>query len=336
MNYKEIYKKDDLSGAYLFYGNEKLLMNNTCDYLIKKFTKESVRSFNLTYLKGDDCRISDLISATETYPLSDKKKIVILKDTLNFLNTNELNNEFYKFLDRLPTFIILLFLERDPIGKLGKFYKYFNKKGTNIEFSKLSMVETTRFVNSYFLRKNKKIRPAQVSYFLSLTTYCQKNSNLTLFDLKNEMDKIIGLSKGEYIQNEDIDSLVNRTVEANIFKLLDSLYMKNTEEALVELNNLYKDNEPMQRIFVMIIRQVRMLIAFKVLKNKNASDNDIMNKLSIKNFEFSKIKAYEKNFKIESLKDFYEELLKTDKILKTSNIDGLLELENLIVKYTKT
>ena len=335
MNYKEIYRKKDLSGAFLFSGKEKLLMENTCTYLINLFTKEAMRSFNLIYFKAEECSLANIEEACQTFPLMDKKKIVIVKDSLNFINLNNLEKSFYDFLDNLPDFIILIFLERDAINKTTKFYKYFSKKGTNVDFAKLTPQEVSRFVNSYFLRKNKKIKPAQISYFLSLTSYNLKNSNVSLLDLKNEMDKIIGFSKDEFINNSDIDLLTDKVVDANIFKLLDGLYARDRDFALNELKNLYDDNEPMAKIFVMIVRQVRLLLAYKVLKNKNSSSSDIMNKLSIKKFEFSKLQNYSSNFKMEFLRDFYDELLKSDRILKSTNIDPLLEMENLIIKYTR-
>ena len=82
------------------------------------------------------------------------------------------------------------------------------------------------------------------------------------------MDKIIGFSKDEFINNSDIDLLTDKVVDANIFKLLDGLYARDRDFALNELKNLYDENEPMAKIFVMIVRQVRLLLAYNVLKIK--------------------------------------------------------------------
>lgn len=55
--------------------------------------------------------------------------------------------------------------------------------------------------------------------------------------------------------------------------------------------------------------------------------------------EVSKIVGIDKLFfeflKWNFLRDFYDELLKSDRILKSTNIDPLLEMENLIIKYTR-
>lgn len=46
MDYKDIYKVD-LNGAFLFYGDEKLLIENACEYIEKKFIAPGMDTFNL-------------------------------------------------------------------------------------------------------------------------------------------------------------------------------------------------------------------------------------------------------------------------------------------------
>ena len=50
MNYKKIYRDSDHSGAYLFFGPEKYLMENAVGYLINKYVK-GTEAFNFTSLE---------------------------------------------------------------------------------------------------------------------------------------------------------------------------------------------------------------------------------------------------------------------------------------------
>ena len=61
MNYKKIYRDSDHSGAYLFFGPEKYLMENAVGYLINKYVK-GTEAFNYTKFKGSDVKPEDLIS----------------------------------------------------------------------------------------------------------------------------------------------------------------------------------------------------------------------------------------------------------------------------------
>ena len=72
MNYKKIYRDSDHSGAYLFFGPEKYLMENAVGYLINKYVK-GTEAFNYTKFKGSDVKPEDLISACETYPVMNDK-----------------------------------------------------------------------------------------------------------------------------------------------------------------------------------------------------------------------------------------------------------------------
>lgn len=332
MNYKKIYRDKDHSGAYLFYGKEKYLIENAVGYLINKYVK-GTEAFNYTKFKGSEVKPEDIISACETYPVMNDKKLVLVRDVVDFLGENDLKDYFYDFLDDLSDFVILIFWDTGSLKKTTKFYKFFKKKDRDMDFAKLSPADLNNFIKGYFIRKGKEIGPSELALFISESGYNSKNEDVSLLDLKTEMDKIAAHAKGKKILREDISSSITENIDTNIFKFLDAMMGRRSEEALKELHNLYKLGEPSLRIFTMIIRQVKNFLSYKILSNKNISQADIMNKMEVKKYEFGKIKSFEKNFTKEFLIDFYEELIKSDELFKTSSIDEKLIMETLIIKY---
>lgn len=332
MNYKKIYRDKDHSGAYLFYGKEKYLIENAVGYLINKYVK-GTEAFNYTKFKGSEVKPEDIISACETYPVMNDKKLVLVRDVVDFLGENDLKDSFYDFLDDLSDFVILIFWDTGSLKKTTKFYKFFKKKDRDMDFAKLSPADLNNFIKGYFIRKGKEIGPSELALFISESGYNSKNEDVSLLDLKTEMDKIAAHAKDKRILREDISSSITENIDTNIFKFLDSMMGRRSEEALKELHNLYKLGEPSLRIFTMIIRQVKNFLSYKILSNKNISQADIMNKMEVKKYEFGKIKSFEKNFTKEFLIDFYEELIKSDELFKTSSIDEKLIMETLIIKY---
>lgn len=332
MNYKKIYRDKDHSGAYLFYGKEKYLIENAVGYLINKYVK-GTEAFNYTKFKGSEVKPEDIISACETYPVMNDKKLVLVRDVVDFLGENDLKDYFYDFLDDLSDFVILIFWDTGSLKKTTKFYKFFKKKDRDMDFAKLSPADLNNFIKGYFIRKGKEIGPSELALFISESGYNSKNEDVSLLDLKTEMDKIAAHAKGKKILREDISSSITENIDTNIFKFLDSMMGRRSEEALKELHNLYKLGEPSLRIFTMIIRQVKNFLSYKILSNKNISQADIMNKMEVKKYEFGKIKSFEKNFTKEFLIDFYEELIRSDELFKTSSIDEKLIMETLIIKY---
>lgn len=332
MNYKKIYSADIHNGAYLFYGREKYLIENAIKYLTVKYVKDT-SAFNLTKLDGKTCSPSEIIDACETYPIMSDKKIVIVKDVVEFVSENDLNKSFFDFLDNLSDFVILIFWDRSNIKKTTKIYKYFKKKNKDMEFPKLKNIDLTNFVKGYLIRKGKKIKPFDVSYLIDMSNYNSRNEDITLLDLKSELDKIVSLNSSEIITKKDIDASISEGIDTNIFNFLDALMNRNAEVALIELDNLYKLNEPILKIFTMVIRQVKNFLSYISLKEKGYSNFEIMNIIGVKNFELKKISGMSKNFNKIFLIEFYDELLKADELLKTTSIEDKLIMESLIVKY---
>ena len=333
MNYKKIYKDETHSGAYLYFGKEKYLMENAVGYLLNKYVKGS-EAFNYTKFKGSEVKPQDIISACETYPVMNDKKLVLVKDVCDFLALYELKDSFYEFLDKLSDFVILIFWDTGDIKKTTKFYKYFKKNNRDIDFGKLSPVDANRFVKSYFLRKGKKINDREAALFIKESGYTSKNEDLVLLDLISEMDKIAAAAKSNHISESDIRSLITENIDTNIFAFLDAMMQRNSERALVEFHNLVKLGEEYPVIFYMIIRQVKNLLSYKILSEKNISQAEMMNKMGLSKFEFErKIRVYERNFSKKFLTDFYEELIRADEFFKTSSVDEIIIFETLIIKY---
>ncbi|MDU6743225.1 DNA polymerase III subunit delta [Peptoniphilus harei] len=332
MNYKKIYRDKDHSGTYLFYGKEKYLIENAVGYLINKYVK-GTEAFNYTKFKGSEVKPEDIISACETYPVMNDKKLVLVRDVVDFLGENDLKDSFYDFLDNLSDFVILIFWDTGSLKKTTKFYKFFKEKDRDMDFAKLSPADLNNFIKGYFIRKGKEIGPSELALFISESGYNSKNEDVSLLDLKTEMDKIAAHAKDKRILREDISSSITENIDTNIFKFLDAMMGRRSEEALKELHNLYKLGEPSLRIFTMIIRQVKNFLSYKILSTKNLSQADIMNKMEVKKYEFGKIRSFEKNFTKEFLIDFYDELIRSDEFFKTSSIDEKLIMETLIIKY---
>lgn len=332
MNYKKIYSDDSHSGAYLFYDREKYLIENAIKYLTVKYVKDTA-AFNLIKLDGKTISPADILDACETYPVMSEKKVVIVKDVVDFISENDLKKDFFDFLDNLSDFVVLIMWDRESIKKNTKLFKYFKKINRDIEFPKLRNADLINFIKGYLIRKNKKIKPADISYLINASNYNSRNEEITLLDLKSELDKIASLNSSEFVTKSDIDLSMTEGIDTNIFNFLDAMMKRDVNQAIFELDNLYKLNEPILKIFTMIIRQVRNFLSFLNLKEKGYSNPEIMKIIGIKSFEFKKIIGNVKNFEKSFLISFYEELIKADELFKTTSIDEKIIMETLIVKY---
>lgn len=332
MNYREIYKDSNKGGAYLFYGKEKYLIENAIGYLKNKYIK-GTDAFNYIKIEGTEATLGDIITAAETYPVMSDKKLVLVKDVAAFVSENDLKKSFYEFIANLDDFVILIFWDRGNIKKTTKFFKEMKNLGRDVEFPKLSNPDLRNFVNQYFLRKKKKIKATDIAYFIEKSSYNSRNEDKTLLDLKTEMDKIISAADGEIITTKDIDGSITENVDSNIFNFLDALMQRKAEIAILELDNMYRLNEEIPKIFYMIIRQVKNFLSYKILSEKNTYPNDIMNEIGVSQYEYKKIAGTQNNFTKSFLVKFYDELLEADELFKTTSVDEKVILETLVIKY---
>ncbi|WP_036729716.1 DNA polymerase III subunit delta [Peptoniphilus mikwangii] len=333
MQYREIYKKD-ISGAFLFYGYERLLMDNAIEYVKKKYVSRGMETFNLSLYDGNNLTEDKLMSSCETLPVMNDKRVIFVKGANAF--SESVTKEFYKFLDNIGEFLILVFLDEDnKIDKTKTFYKYFSKNNRAIEFPKLSGKDIFNFIEGYLVRKGFDISKSDISYLSLKSGYDSKNLDMTLYDLKNELDKMLVLSEVKKIDREVIDRSMTQNADSNIFNFLDALCNKNTEKSLMEFKKLHLLNEPIERIFSMIVRQVRLLIMYGDLKSNGYKDVQAMNYMGIKQYEYSKISKFSHNFDLKFLYQFYEKLLNIDEYFKTTQLSKYILLEMLIVEFTK-
>ncbi len=338
MNYAEFQekiKKDKLDSVYLFWGQEEYLMNMTMDKLKERYIEDSFEAINYIRIDGKISGFQDLVDACETLPFMSDKKIILLNDIYEFMD-NLLDREeerFYKYMDELGDFICLILMDNTlSISRNKKTYRYFNKRGRVVDFSKLIGKELKGWIEDILKKHDKMMNYSTINYFIQRSSYSSKDADRDLFDLENEILKIIDHSKNREISKDDIDKVLIRAIDTNIFKLLDAINIGSAEDALRNFNYMYMSKEPILKILYMINRQFRLILEYKLYRDKGYGGKKVQDKLQIKNYEFGKIKTQAGRFSIDRLEEIMKELLNIDIQLKTTTTDERLLIEMLLVK----
>lgn len=328
-------KEDNILSSYLFIGAEEYMMNIALSNLKSTYIEESFEALNYSRLEGKDTFLEDLINACETLPFMSSKKIVVLKDVAAFLeNCNgDFEKKFYNYIDNLGEYLILILVDNtSTIKKNSKIYKYFNKNNRAVEFAKLLNNDLIRWTNSILRKNNKAMSTSDINYFIDHSSYKSRNISVNLYDIENELLKIINFSNKQQITKEDIDKVLRKSIDTNIFELLNAINKSDADGAIRIFNEMYFTNEPIPRIFYMITRQIRLLLGYKLYKSKGYDERNIQTKIGVKDYEFNKIRVQSSNFKAKQLEEIMEYLLQMDLKLKTVSNQSKLEMEILIVK----
>lgn len=342
MNYSEfmnIIKKDNLRPVYFFTGPEEYLMNEAIDALKDKFIEESFETLNYIVIDGKEANFDNIFNACETLPFMSSKKLVIIRD-IGEIGENE-GNDFdtimSTYVEGLDDYLCLIIMDRsNSLKKTSKLYKAINKLDGVVDFPNLKGKDLNTWIEKKLNKHSKTMSNSILSYFIGESTYGDYNSIKTLYDLENELLKVINYASDKEIAKDDIDIVLTKSLDTNIFNLLSSINRRDSDSALKIFNEMYISNEPVQRIIVMIIRQLRLMLGYKLYREKGYSDGDIQEKLGIKPFEFKKISKESYNFNEKQLKSALDYILELDIKQKTSSQDEKLALEMFIINLTYT
>ncbi|MBZ2175751.1 DNA polymerase III subunit delta [Schnuerera sp. xch1] len=345
MNYKEFINKvkdKDLDPVYLFYGEEEYMLDYTLKILKDVFIDESFEALNYIALEGIDINFDKIINACETLPFMSEKKIVVIKDFPSLKSKNEEGNNsleidiktLSKYIEKLEDYICLVFIvKQKDVRKSNVLYKSIKKTNGIVEFKKLKGKDLDTWIQNKFSKYNKKISKSNINYLVQQSSYFDLNRTKTLYNLENEIIKICNylLDKNE-VTKESIDLLVSKPLEINVFNLLNNISQKRGENVIKLFNDMYISNEPVLFILYMIVRQLRNMLNFKLLKTKGYSEGDIHSKMNLSRYEFKKVSNQSNNFTVSQLKSAMLYCLETDKVIKSSSMDDRLALEVLLTK----
>ena len=245
------------------------ILNQKVDSILKE---NNLSKDNLIIYDMESSNIEDAILDLNTYSLFGEEKVVLCKNS-SFLTTTkgeiEHNIEYLeKYLNNpnLNNILILSCNKADGKKNIVKLVK-----------EKCTIIDTEINIKDFVKEKCKgyKIDNSTIDYLLS-------NTLTDINNISKELDKLQALKYDEkVITKEDIDLVVIRKIDNNIFDLIDAIISKNKKKSLEIYQNMINYGEDVFKIFVSLSNQIRLIYQVKVLKN--LSNDEIAKLLNLKN-----------------------------------------------------
>lgn len=332
----KILDNQTMSGLYVLSGEEVFLIDKFVDLFKEKIISKEFFDMNYTQIDFSKVDITKLKLDCEMAPFFSKKRLILVKDVNLSKNGVSIFKTFfdqmYQYLEKIPNTTVLVFVMKGELAFKGKFYKKISSIGHNIELIKLSYIDTFKFIKKRFNIKNVQIKDSTIKYIIDRIGYLDSSRNKNLYDVENEVKKIIDSYNGKIIEIEDVDKILVDKFENSIFKLLDYISLKDYKNSITTLLELKKSKEDMFSIFYMIVRYVRNLLAVKALKLKQKKVEQIAKELKISNYECKKLYNVEQTFKIQTLCNYIQLCYEVEENIKTKQRNIEFELELLISK----
>jgi len=153
-----------------------------------------------------------------------------------------------------------------------------------------------------------------------------------LWQMHNEVNKLISFKVDKIITEKDIDLLVKSKYDPNIFATIDALAAKNKNLAYKLMHEHLEQGENEIYILTMFIYQFRNLLQIKNLIDSGVPSDGLAKKTGLHPFVIKKSWSQMRNFSQDVLRKIYERLLNLDIAIKRGKIEPQTALDLIVAE----
>jgi len=305
------------------YGPDTYRSRQKLNAIIEHYKKIHKSGLNLKFFDIDKNDFSDLEGEISSVSMFGEKKLIILKNAFS-------KKEFEKFFLKDQKFFLnskeaILFYEEGEINKESSLFKFLKKFGKSQEFLPLKGQKLIIWIKNEFKKYQAKIDSVAL---IKLIDFVGND----LWQMSNEIKKLVSFKKSKKIEKEDIELLVRPKIETDIFETIDALAEKNKNKVLFLLQKHLEKGDSPSYIFSMINFQFRNLLVIKDLIEKGESLAKIKQEINLHPYLIKKTYFQANKFKFEELKKIYKKIFEADLKIKTGKILPQAALEMLIAE----
>lgn len=321
---------------YLLYGTEPYLINETKQLLINHALSPEEIDFNLSSYDLEETSIETALEDAETFPFIGERRLIFLHNPF-FLTAEKSKAKVEHNLSRLESYlkdpapytIIVFSGAYEKLDERKKLTKQIKKSASVLEAKKLNESELKVWIRDRAAVNGVQIDEEAVELMLTL-------AGTNLFMLTSELDKLSLYAEDEKrIDVKIVEQLVSRSLEQNIFTLVDKIVHRNIEEALRIYYDLLKLNEEPIKILAVITNQFRLIYQVKELARRGYGQNQIAGYIKAHPFRVKLAAGQAKLFSDEELVQIMNLLADSDYQMKTGGMNKALLIELFLFKLNR-
>ncbi|MBP3766477.1 MAG: DNA polymerase III subunit delta [Bacilli bacterium] len=305
---------------YLLYGTEDFLIKKELSKIKNKFDINDISEYDL-----EEVSLKNIIDDASSMSLFSNQRLIILSNCTIFTGSSKKRDDIKYLEDYLhnpnSSTTLVFIVNSESLDNRKKIVSLVKENGKIIEFN--SNFDIIKNVKEMFGDYN--ISQTDIRLLID-----RVGNNLSI--LNNEINKIKTYKDNDYnITSSDIITLTHKTVDIDIFHLIDNIIKNNKKDALDSYYEMIKMGEEPIKIIVMLSNQFRLMYQVKKLSSMRNSIFDMMKILLQKKYTIEK--ALEKARKYDEkilIKKIYE-LANLDLKIKSGRINKNIALELFIL-----
>ncbi|MFR6291971.1 MAG: DNA polymerase III subunit delta [Peptococcaceae bacterium] len=318
---------------YFFYGEEKLLQQRALKALEQKILPEGLEDFNKDVLSGDSVSPKQIAETAMNLPFMAEKRLLVIQTPLPFLSIPKSDKSgqaglqyLLEYLDHPNPQCCLVFCGENALGKTGSINKKLQECAVQVEFAALKGRNLDKWISEYVTAAGYQIDRNAVEYLSAMNSF-------DLQIMEQELEKLLAYcAEQKKITLAQVQQIVTRTIEANIFALSDSIGSRNGVEALQVLKNMFYLGESPFKLIGFLERHFRNLILVKDYYAHGDDEAKIKEKTKLHPFVIKKSIRQAERFSMQQLIAGLEQLLQIEVELKSVSVNGEELLEQFVIE----
>lgn len=334
-------KSDQLPNVILLCGEEQYLVQWAAKQLIDKYINKATESLDFTRLEPAGLTVNTIKESCETLSMLSERRVVLLPDFApalgeklkGFSESDE--KELLEYLKDVPETCLLLITAGAPEGKSKKKSKLkagIEKAGTVYDFGPLSGAQLRSFIVKRLKASGKVCRNSVVDLLIQDSGYGNKEIEYNLYNLENDINKIIAHSDGDEILSSDVALTISSNLETNVFAMLDAISRNRKDEAYRLLYNLLASGEGVFRLLALISSQIELILEVKEMREDGMTPAQMQKFLGVHEFRIKKAMSVTEKYSAEQLKKILSKAYEIDGNIKSGLLDQRLALEFFIAQ----
>ena len=225
------------ANLYIFYGEERYLLQTMAQQLKDLLIPESFEEFNYHRLTGKGLTVQELAETAEAMPMMAEHTLITVSDMDIFKLDEGQRTALIQLLSDFPPYCTLVFLyeqvtyKRD--GKMKKLCAALNESVQEVEFVQQERSDLLKWLKRRFAATGHDIDQTAADHLLFTCGSLMRG-------LIPEIEKIAAYAKGERITVADIDAVAEPVLDARIFDMTNAVTARDYDRAAAILSELLR------------------------------------------------------------------------------------------------
>lgn len=304
--------KGELLPVYLIGGEEALLRSRAITRIRRLTLAESPEGFNEDSFEGRGLRASAVLDAARTLPMMAERRFVLVRDA-ELLDSNE-QGILARYLES-PSPSATLVLLAEKLDGRSRLVKAAKSASCLFEAKPLKGAGLLKFLETEAKSKKTPLAPRAGAALIDAL-----GEDLgALIDAIERLSLYVG--EGGSIDLEAIEVCVTRARVETIWKLVDSLSMRDAAGAIAAADSLLRDRTNALALLAMIARQLRMIAKMRQALSEGMSDNEAAKMAGFPPFKAQAGRAAARRWNLRLFEKAFEEIARTERLIKSSRVE---------------